>query len=61
MQDPKNSQSDAPHSDATSKETLEDLEQSEQVSDSENPEHDSGPSPDGQLDEADEIQDAGPV
>ena len=61
MQDSKNSRPNTPDSDATSKETLKDLEQSEQVSDSENPEHDSSPSPDGQLDEAEEIKDAGPV
>jgi len=61
MQDSKNSRTDAPDSDATSKETLEDLEQSEQVSDSENPDHDSSPSPDGQLDEAVEMKDGGPM
>jgi hypothetical protein len=61
MQDSKNSKREAPDSDATSKETLDDLEKSGQVSDSENPEHDSSPSPDGQLDEADGIKDAGPV
>jgi hypothetical protein len=51
-------------SDATSKETLADLEKNEQGSNSE-----SGstagksyvPSPDGALDESDEIKDAGPV
>ena len=47
-------------SDSTSKETLRDLEQNEKISDS-----DSGnspaPSPDGALDEPNEIKDAGPV
>ncbi|MGH9871461.1 MAG: hypothetical protein ACRD9S_03215 [Pyrinomonadaceae bacterium] len=61
MQDSKNLKADGPDSSATSKETLEDLEKDEEVSDSENAEHDSSPSPDGELDEPDEIKDAGPM
>lgn len=45
--------------DATSKETVEDLEEKESVTD----ESDDGnlPSPDGALDESDELKDADPV
>ena len=47
-------------SEATSKETLSDLEETEK--DLTSPEQSSsGPSPDGQLDETDEIKDAGPM
>ncbi|MEP6819003.1 MAG: hypothetical protein ABJA18_05675 [bacterium] len=63
MQDSKNRKPDdaaAARSDATSKETLGDLEKNE-VSDSESPASDPGPSPDGALDEPDEIKDAGPI
>ena len=51
-------------SDATSKETLEDLEQNEQSSNSESAgtaRESEVPSPDGALDGRDEIKDAGPV
>jgi hypothetical protein len=64
MQDSKNrkpNDANAAGSDATSKETLEDLENNEEVSDSENSAHDPGPSPDGALDEPDEIKDTGPM
>lgn len=45
--------------DATSKETLEDLEENETVDD----DYDTGdlPSPDGTFDDADELEDADPV
>ncbi len=47
-------------SEATSDETLSDLEESEEdIGSSSTP--DSGPSPDGALDEGDEIKDAGPM
>jgi hypothetical protein len=61
MQDTKNRKPDGASSDATSKETLEDLENNEEVSDSENSAHDPGPSPDGELNEPDELKDAGPM
>jgi hypothetical protein len=48
-------------SEATSAETLTDLQETESESDSENPKRDPGPSPDGLLDEPDEIKDAGPM
>ncbi|HEV7681875.1 MAG TPA: hypothetical protein VGO68_07120 [Pyrinomonadaceae bacterium] len=48
-------------SDATSSETLDDLEEREQVADSDSPADDELPSPDGALDERDEIEDAGPM
>jgi hypothetical protein len=48
-------------SDATSDETLSDIEETEQDSNLENPKEDLGPSPDGLLDEPDEIKDAGPM
>ena len=48
-------------SDATSDETLSEIEETEAGSSSTNPEHDPGPSPDGLLDEPDEIKDAGPM
>jgi hypothetical protein len=48
-------------SDATSDETLSDLEESETDSSSSNTNSDTGPSPDGALDESDEINDAGPM
>jgi hypothetical protein len=44
--------------DATSKETLEDLEESEVVSDSDDSD---GPSPDGAFDEDDELEKADPI
>jgi hypothetical protein len=47
-------------SDATSKETLADLEDNEQTSDSESS-RSQVPSPDGSLDEPDENKDAGPI
>jgi hypothetical protein len=48
-------------SEATSDETLSDIEETEQDSSLENPRDDIGPSPDGLLDEPDEIKDAGPM
>jgi hypothetical protein len=48
-------------SEATSDETLSDIEETEQDSSLENPRDDVGPSPDGLLDEPDEIKDAGPM
>jgi hypothetical protein len=59
----KNSQQDAAESDseATSKETLSDIEESEANVSSLSP-HDPGPSPDGTFDEGGEIKDdAGPM
>jgi hypothetical protein len=47
-------------SDATSKETLEDLEKNEKKSDPESDESQT-PSPDGVFDESDETKDAGPM
>lgn len=47
-------------SEATSKETLSDLEQNEEVGSS-GSERDPGPSPDGELDDSDEIKDAAPM
>ena len=48
-------------SEATSQKTLSDIEETEQDSGLENPRDDIGPSPDGLLDEPDEIKDAGPM
>lgn len=48
-------------SEATSKETLSDLEENEADVGSSNSNPDAGPSPDGALDESDEIKDAGPM
>jgi hypothetical protein len=48
-------------SEATSDETLSDIEETEQDSSLENPRDDIGPSPDGLLDEPDEIKDTGPM
>jgi hypothetical protein len=48
-------------SEATSDETLSDLEDSETDSGSSSIKSDPGPSPDGALDESDEIKDAGPM
>jgi hypothetical protein len=48
-------------SEATSDETLSDLEQTEKVTDPSSSKSDPGPSPDGLLDEPDEIKDAGPM
>lgn len=45
--------------DATSKETLEDLEENENATDK--PYDDDLPSPDGEFDEADEVKDADPL
>ena len=59
--DTRNKQSvdNRPH-DETSKKTLKDIEEAES-SVSESPNHDPGPSPDGLLDEPDELNDAGPM
>ena len=49
-------------SEATSDKTLSDLEETETVSSStDTGGFDPGPSPDGSLDESDEIKDAGPI
>ncbi len=48
-------------SDATSKETLSDIEDNEGSVGSGSSGSDPGPSPDGALDESDEIKDAGPM
>ena len=45
---------------ATSKETLEDLEESESMPDT-SPDETDGPSPDGTLDEPEELHDADPM
>lgn len=50
-----------PDSDATSTETLSDVQESEKESGSTADKHDSGPSPDGAFDESDETKDAGPM
>jgi hypothetical protein len=50
-----------PDSEATSKETLSDVQENEKSSGSTADKHDSGPSPDGAFDESDEIKDAGPM
>ncbi|MFN2493367.1 MAG: hypothetical protein ABR501_10850 [Pyrinomonadaceae bacterium] len=47
--------------DATSKETLSDIRDSEKASGSSDGPGDPGPSPDGRLDEPDELKDAGPM
>jgi hypothetical protein len=47
-------------SDATSDETVSDVEESEKNS-SASDDRDPGPSPDGRLDESDELKDAGPM
>ena len=58
---------DVPHngaavdSEATSKETVHDLEDTEADSSPADDGVDPGPSPDGALDESDEIKDAGPM
>jgi hypothetical protein len=48
-------------SEATSEETLSDIEESEQEAGSGSSKRDPGPSPDGALDESEEIKDAGPM
>jgi hypothetical protein len=48
-------------SEATSDETLSDIEETEEDAGSESFVHDPGPSPDGLFDEPDEIKDAGPM
>jgi hypothetical protein len=48
-------------SEATSDETLSELEQTENVTGPGSSKRDPGPSPDGLLDEPDEIKDAGPM
>ena len=48
-------------SEATSDQTLHDLEETETDSSSNDTGLDPGPSPDGMLDESDEIKDAGPM
>ncbi|HEX2268651.1 MAG TPA: hypothetical protein VHH35_03915 [Pyrinomonadaceae bacterium] len=46
---------------ATSKETLEDIEESEETPSTGAPDDDDGPSPDGALDEPKELHDADPM
>lgn len=46
---------------ATSKETLEDIEESEATPDTGTADDADGPSPDGALDEPDELRDADPM
>jgi hypothetical protein len=48
-------------SEATSDETLKDLQETEKDSNSTDTGLDPGPSPDGMFDEPDEIKDAGPI
>jgi hypothetical protein len=48
-------------SDATSKELLSDIEETEENSGASSSDLDPGPSPDGAFDESDEIKDAGPM
>jgi len=48
-------------SEATTKETVSDLQEIDEDSGSVNPDPDPGPSPDGAIDESDEIKDAGPM
>jgi hypothetical protein len=48
-------------SEATSKETLNDLEETEEDSGSSSSATDPGPSPDGAFDEGNELKDAGPM
>lgn len=48
-------------SEATSEETLSDVSESQKDNRAVDSPADSGPSPDGQLDESDEAQDAGPM
>ena len=48
-------------SEATSDKTVSDLDETETVSSSGDAGLDPGPSPDGMLDEPDEIKDAGPI
>jgi hypothetical protein len=48
-------------SDATSKELLSDIEETEENPGASDSDLDPGPSPDGALDERDEIEDAGPM
>ena len=48
-------------SDATSDETVDDVAETEKAGGSSNSTRDSGPSPDGRLDEPDELKDAGPM
>jgi hypothetical protein len=50
-----------PDTDATSKEMLSDVEESEKDSRSSEDLSGPGPSPDGALDESDELKDAGPM
>ena len=48
-------------SDATSDKTVDDVEKTEKDAGSSGSESDPGPSPDGRLDEDDELKDAGPM
>jgi hypothetical protein len=49
------------NSEATSNQTLSEIEETEDDLVADSPKHDPGPSPDGLLDEPDEIKDAGPM
>ena len=50
-----------PDSDATSKDTVSDLEDGKEDAGSGSSSPDSGPSPDGAIDESPEVKDAGPM
>lgn len=54
-------QLDERQSEATSDDTLSDIEETQKDSSLENPREDPGPSPDGMFDEPGEIKDAGPM
>jgi hypothetical protein len=54
-------QDKAADSEATSKELLSDIEETEENPGASSSELDPGPSPDGALDEGDELKDAGPM
>ena len=56
-----NNNTQKPDSDATSKETLSDVQENEKQSGAIADSHDPGPSPDGAFDESNESKDAGPM
>ena len=57
----KNKPESGADSEATSKELLSDIEESESAVESTSSDPDPGPSPDGAVDETDELKDAGPM
>jgi hypothetical protein len=61
MQERRTPEPKSTNSDATDKETLDDLEKREQVSDSKSTGDDQAPSPDGTLDDPVKRDDAGPM